>query len=167
MDHDIIEELDDLISDIHGLIDEKEPAQEEESPADLVLPEFLEEAMPEGTAAEEEIASTEVPAEEENFHNQRWTERQKVPKHVAKLQQNQEEAYAKWLQEQAEKAPEPPPEFPEEKVRRKKYETDTEDEPAEVKPKKKKVSTALWLCLFAVIVTHNKTKVTLVVSVNQ
>lgn len=127
MDHDIIEELDDLISDIHGLIDEQQPPQAEpEEPADVVLPE------------EPEVPVEEAPAEEDP-QTQRWTDRQKVPKHVAKLQQNQQEAYAKWLQEQAEKAPEPPPEVVEEEAE------------AGQKTGKKKKSTALWLCIFAAV----------------
>lgn len=127
MDHDIIEELDDLISDIHGLIDDEEaPQAEPEEPADVALPE------------EPEVPAEEVPAEED-LQNQRWTDRQKVPKHVAKLQQNQQEAYAKWLQEQAEKAPEPPPEVAEEEAEAGQY------------TGKKKKSTALWLCVFAVV----------------
>ena len=44
----------------------------------------------------------------------RWTERQKVPRHVAKLQQNQEKAYADWLYEQDQRGPQPPPVFEEE-----------------------------------------------------
>ena len=119
MDHDVLsEELDDLISDIHGLIDEEQPQAEPEEPAELVLPE------------------EDVPVDEESL-SQRWTDRQKVPKHVAKLQQNQQEAYAQWLQEQSEKAPEPPPEV-------------AEEETGE-RPGGKKKKTALWLCVAAAV----------------
>lgn len=153
MDHDLIpEEVDDLISDIHDLIDEKDQPQEEEE----TQPE-AEEVLPEETA-EEELPAEETPSEEpedteevseaveteesEEFHQQRWTDRQRVPKHVAKLQQNQEEAYAKWLEEQADKDDEPPV-FAEEGGKGE----------AEISAGGKKKRTGLWLLLALVALT--------------
>jgi len=164
------EALDELISDILDLIDEKDPAErlaaaakaaEEASAAEEIQSESVAEELPAQTAvseaeeiptaeevpvaeaAAEEPFVPEVPAadvsepeealqnpqkekrkkskkkkKEENpsFQDQRWTDRQRVPKHVARLQQNQEEAYARWLEEQQEKGDEPPPDLPDETV---------------------------------------------------
>lgn len=71
----------------------------------------------------------------------RWADRQKVPRHVAKLQQNQDEEYAKWLYEQDQRGPQPPPVFveetetPKKKKRKKKA---VEPEPEIYQPPKKK-----------------------------
>jgi len=144
MDHEKIPQaLDDLISDIHQLIDEEQAAPEAEEPsAEFVLPEELE---PQEPAQEEAEVPEEAPAPEPEpepetepgFHQQRWTDRQRVPKHVAKLQHNQEEAYARWLQEQEGKDPEPPPEFPEEKTKHKKWEAEEAAEDGTGKKKKR------------------------------
>lgn len=135
MDHDIIPEaLDDLISDIHELLDEKKPAAEEEVPA-------VQEAEP----VAEELPEEEPAAEEpEQDQNQRWTDRQKVPKHVAKLQQHQQEAYAQWLREQEERGDTVPPEL--------ERGTEGEELPDFLQPPKKK-RTGLWVALSLVLVT--------------
>ena len=153
------EALDDLISDIHELIDEKEPQQEPElPPAEAEIPEVpqlqeepvvmqvpqAEELRP----AESEAAAEELSEEEEIFQHQRWTERQRVPKHVAKLQQNQEEAYAKWLEEQEEKGEELPPELAEELPEGAELPPDTG-----ANQKKKKSLVGLWLCIIFVLLT--------------
>ena len=164
------EALDDLISDIHDLIDEKEPQQEPVSrSAEAELPEMPEEGLQEQPQTEEPVqpeqpegpeqeAAEELTEAEESFQHQRWTERQRVPKHVAKLQQNQEEAYAKWLEEQEEKEPELPPEVPEE--------VQGEDIPvAELTANgKKKSHVGMWLCIiFASLTIIAAAVVTIVV----
>ena len=144
MEHEKLpEELDDLISDIHRLIDVEKQAAEEAPPAEAA-PEQAEEQP-----AEEPQPQPESPAEA-TFHQQRWTDRQRVPKHVAKLQHNQEEAYARWLAEQEGKDPEPPPEFPEEMPRRKFH--DSEDLP-DGDERKKRTYPALITCLILIAVT--------------
>lgn len=70
--------IDDLLEDLHQLLDEPEEPQ----------------PVPEETQ----------PATEEK---RSWTETQKLPRHVAKLQQHQDEAYAKWLEEQGLQTPPP------------------------------------------------------------
>ena len=138
MDHDLIHteaDVDDLISDIHHLIDE---TPQEEAPAAPELPQVEPEAAPIEPEAEPEAAPAEEPAPEEHFQQQRWTDRQKVPKHVARLQNHQQEAYAQWLKEQEEKGEEGPPVF------------------EEVQPKKKKKpqNHSLWTH-FQMIINHS------------
>lgn len=151
------EELDDLISDIHDLIDEKEELpQTEEMPSDFELPEDLEELIAEPAEeepAEESPAEEEAPvqeeterAEETTFQQQRWTDRQRVPRHVAKLQQNQEEAYAKWLQEQEEKGDDPIPDLPDDDL-------ESEEAAAELLGKKKKKHGLRWFCIILAALT--------------
>ncbi len=160
MDHDLIHteaDVDDLISDIHLLIDE-EP-DEALAPAE---PELPEEVPAEGPPQDEEIPVPEAePAPEEHFQQQRWTDRQKVPKHVAKLQQNQEEAYAQWLKEQEEKGETPPPVFEEEQPKKKKKREKQQPEPIEESQEpaaeevcvvvKKKRRVTPWICLLLVV----------------
>lgn len=88
------QELDDLLEDIHKIIDEDEPLDPEEELPDLTP--YLGEDFTEEFPEEEPPA----PAPEEKPQQTHWTQGQKVPKHVAKLQQNQAEAYAQWLYEQ-------------------------------------------------------------------
>ena len=129
MDHDMIRtehNVDDLISDIHLLIDDEGSAPQAEAPAE-VLPEQPQEE--------------EAPVQEETPHH--WTDRQKVPKHVAKLQNNQQEAYARWLKEQEEKGEEAPPVFEEEIA---------EDSAVAVKSKKKSPF-ALRFCSILLLLT--------------
>ena len=139
------DELDKLLDDIHNLLDDEpvtmpsleETAEPTELPPEEELPEEPAEKLPEEQPEPEDVPVPEVefeaspedeePAEQEEassekFHTQRWTDRQKLPKHVAKLQQNQEEAYAQWLAEHPEDSPEDAPDF---------------DAPVEEKPKKK------------------------------
>lgn len=157
MDHDMIHteaDVDDLISDIHQLIDEEPPSAElpaEEPAAPEPEPEAEEVPAPESEPEPEPVA--EAP-----FQQQRWTERQKVPKHVARLQQNQEEAYAQWLKEQEEKGEQLPPVFEEElppkkKKREKQPEPVQEEEQAAVAVKPKKNRFALWFCLTLAVLT--------------
>ena len=148
MNHEIIPQaLDELISDIHELIDEKQPEPETEE-EDFVLPDYLEEELPQSVPEESALeAPEEEPQQEEQ--PQRWTDRQKVPKHVARLQQNQQQAYAQWLKEQEEKGDVPPPEFPEERPRGKKHD-ETEQPLLVTEPKKR---TCLWVALGLVLIT--------------
>ena len=156
MDHELIhtkEDVDDLISDIHQLIDDEAPKTEVPpvpAPEKVCAEEPVQEPQPEETAEE-------APAEETAHH---WTDRQRVPKHVAKLQNNQQEAYAKWLAEQEEKGEEPPPVFEEElpKKKKKKAELSAEgaaaaEETAAATLPKKKGRFAAWLCGILVLLT--------------
>lgn len=177
MDRDIIyneADVDDLISDIHQLIDEQEPAQTPDAPETAPAEPAAEEAPAPGPAAEpvpepeaEPEPETEPeaePAPEPPFQQQRWTERQKVPKHVARRLQNQEEAYAQWLKEQEEKGEEPPPVFEEEQPPKKKKREKRAKQPDPVPEtpqdeaqvcvaQKKKRRVLPWLCLLLVLLT--------------
>ena len=105
------QEIDHLIDDIHHLIDDdtKEPAAEEDLP-DLTLylgedfegePVLPGEELPDLTPyLGEEFTEEPAVQEEKKPEHTHWTKNQKLPKHVAKLQQNQQEAYAQWLKEQ-------------------------------------------------------------------
>jgi len=156
MEHERLDpELDDLLNDIHRLIDEEEPLAEmpqeqdlvgefdftglfdevtvptedgasavgfdsdfaaefDETPEPDMEPEFdldfdvLSEEAPEAEPAAEPAPEPE-PAPLPTPEKLRWTDKQKLPKHVAKLQKNQEQAYADWLyaQENAEPVKQP------------------------------------------------------------
>ena len=81
------QELDDLLDDIHKIIDDEE---------NIVMPE---DELPDLTPyLGEDFSEPEPePVPEEKPQRAYWTQTQKLPKHVAKLQQNQEQAYAEWL----------------------------------------------------------------------
>lgn len=81
-------ELDDLLEDIHKIIDEEAELDPEADLPDLT-PYLGEDVQPE-------------PEPEEPPRPRYWTQTQKLPKHVAALQNNQEQAYAQWLYEQEE-----------------------------------------------------------------
>lgn len=165
MDHDLIHteaDVDDLISDIHLLIDEELPSAE--GPIAQEEPEAVpvqEEPESEPEPAPAEVEPEAEPAPEEHFQQQRWTDRQKVPKHVAKLQQNQEEAYAQWLKEQEEKGEEPPPVFEEEQPKKKKKREKQQPELIEEVPEAEEICVAVkkkrrvtpWICLLLVLLT--------------
>ena len=90
---DLEQELDDLLDDIHKIIDDD---QEE-----IVMPEDLPDLTPYlGEEFAEPVAEAEPAPVVEEKPRSYWTQTQKLPKHVAKLQQNQDEAYAQWLYEQ-------------------------------------------------------------------
>lgn len=93
--------LDDLLADIHKIIDDDSPAArpDEDESAYLDL-DFGVDYQP------TEPAPTPAPAPSKPAF---WTQQQKVPKHVAKLQQNQAKAYADWLYEQGNQPPVTPP----------------------------------------------------------
>lgn len=91
------QEIDNLIDDIHSLIDDDtETIPEADDLPDLTP--YLGEDF-----AEEEPDPAQV-QQEPHSH---WTKTQKLPKHVAKLQQNQEQAYAEWLYAQDHREPAP------------------------------------------------------------
>ncbi len=97
MDLDQLEqELDDLLDDIHKIIDEEKVPDSEIDLPDLSP--YLGEDMQEQEAVCE-------PAPTEKPHPTYWTQTQKLPKHVAMLQNNQEAAYAQWLYEQGQEEP--------------------------------------------------------------
>ena len=91
-------DLDDLLSDIRRLIEEDGvPENLTETPElndDFDFTGLFDETP--AAPAEPEPVEEPVPAPEPE-PQRRWTEKQKMPKHVAKLQQNQEDAYAQWL----------------------------------------------------------------------
>ncbi len=100
------QEIDNLIDDIHNLIDDEETAAEElpdltdflgeEFEGEPALPE---EELPDLTPylGEDFVEEAPAPVEVQQESHSHWTKTQKLPKHVAKLQQNQEQAYAEWL----------------------------------------------------------------------
>ena len=93
----------------------------------------------------------------------RWTDRQKVPRHVAKLQQHQDEEYAKWLYEQDQRGPQPPPVFAEETEtpKQKKRKKKTAEPEAEVyQPPKKKRHGFRNFLIFLLILTLTVAAVT-------
>lgn len=121
-------ELDAFLSDLRRLLDDDTPP---DTPVeeDLVLTELLTELEPSELTNQAEPQAAEnydfsdvlsdlpepqpEPAPEPEqpavFQQTRWTDRQRVPRHVAKLQRNQEQAYADWLYEQENNPQQPPP----------------------------------------------------------
>lgn len=101
-DENLKQNIDDLLQDLHILLDEEPelPKVPSEQPEGLTeqpqLPEDLWEP-------EEEPPEEPVPEQPKS-----WTQTQKLPKHVAKLQNNQAEAYAQWLDEQEHSPAQPP-----------------------------------------------------------
>lgn len=121
-------ELDDLLADIHKILDDGAPAAQpdENQLADLDLDFGVDYEPPEPTPAPVQ-PTPEKPA----F----WTQQQKVPKHVAKLQQDQARAYADWLYEQGNQPPVTPPPLEKKSKGRKPPEPEPEYIPE--KPRKK------------------------------
>lgn len=80
--------LDDLLADIHDLIDDEQtPEASRPLTAEDITIDFDDLSYGAYTPEPE-------PAPKPKAY---WTQTQKLPKHVAKLQQNQEQAYAEWL----------------------------------------------------------------------
>ena len=92
-------ELDALLDDLHRLLDDDTQANPMPEPDSF---DYFDD--PEPPAAPEPEPQAPVRTQPD-----RWTDRQRVPRHVAKLQQNQEQAYADWLYEQDRRGVEPPP----------------------------------------------------------
>lgn len=88
-----------MLDDLHRLLDDDAQADVPPEPDSF---DYFDEPEP---------PAAPVPEPQPPVRNQpvRWTDRQRVPKHVAKLQQNQEQAYADWLYEQDRRGAEPPP----------------------------------------------------------
>ena len=105
-------ELDALLDDLHRLLDDDAQANPLPEPDSF---DYFDD--PEPPAAPEPEPQAPVRTQPD-----RWTDRQRVPRHVAKLQQNQEQAYADWLYEQdrrgVEPLPPPEPEQPQGKRKR-------------------------------------------------
>ncbi len=125
-------ELDALLDDLHRLLDDD--AQADVPPEPDSFDYFDEPEPPAAPAPEPQPPVRSQPV--------RWTDRQRVPRHVAKLQQNQEQAYADWLYEQDRRGVEPPPPEPEQPQGKRKRGRRAEpvydyDIPAE-QPKRKK-----------------------------
>lgn len=130
-------ELDDLLADVHRLLEEDQAAPMTAEDIKIDYDRFYEDPippMPEETPAAPPKAQPRPRS---------WTETQRLPKHVAKLQQNQEQAYAEWLYEQGRRGNDAPPPRPEQKPRKRpapepeaEYEEEFEEEP-EVRRKKR------------------------------
>lgn len=161
-------ELDDLLREMHSLLDEETP---EVDPADVAAElqdmeldlhqsnqvtaadveidysRFYDEPMPELDDLEPTPAPTppsqEKPVEKPKY----WTQTQRLPKHVAKLQQNQEQAYADWLYEQDHRDTTPPKETHHRSLRHWPEDQPPEDAP----PKKKKHHVLRNLVIFLLI----------------
>ena len=119
-------ELDDLLREMHSLLEEDTPAPD---PTELAMDvedvaldlqgsgrvtaddveidyaRFYDEPIPDLP----ELETPETPPPPKTPEKPKyWTQTQRLPKHVAKLQQNQEQAYADWLYEQDRRDTEPP-----------------------------------------------------------
>lgn len=129
-------ELDDLLADVHRLLDEDQAAPMTADDVKIDYDRFYEDPIPPAPPAAEAPAAAR-PAEKPRPRS--WTETQRLPKHVAKLQQNQEQAYAEWLYEQGRRGNDAPPPPPPSKKGRKRPEPEPEYEEAlEEAPRKKR-----------------------------
>ncbi len=93
-EHKNTENLDDLLADVHRMLDEDDGPV---APRDPFALDFYDE--------EPELEPEPVVNEREKLF---WTQTQRLPKHVAKLQNNQAKAYADWLYAQGSNQPAPP-----------------------------------------------------------
>ena len=144
-------ELDDLLKDLHQLLDDDTPLEElpkdEYDLDDLFGDEPLPEVRPDeplvlpGFLTEEEKTAVvgEKPRRREIAEDQkvRFAERQRVPRHVAKLQKHQEQAYADWLYEQDHRTPSAAAQEPARKEKKRSKRAEPEI-PVYEKPKKKR-----------------------------
>ena len=98
---DLEQELDDLLDDIHKMIDED---GEGELP-DGEMPELPDLSAYLGEEFAEPSENTETPAAEpeQKAKAKHWTQNQKLPRHIAKLQMDEQQAYAEWLYAQGQK----------------------------------------------------------------
>ena len=118
------QDLDALLQDLHHMLDDAPPEAPSDDLTDLDLTHlevetpaapmaasdveidyarFYDEPMPE---PDPEPAPPPPPSKPEK--PKYWTQTQRLPKHVAKLAQNQEQAYADWLYEQGKREETPP-----------------------------------------------------------
>ncbi len=93
---DLEQELDDLLDDIHKIIDDEEevPVISDEEMPDMSA--FLGEEFVEEPAVSE-------PKSVQKKEEKHWTQKQKVPSYVKKLQEDPQQAYANWLYEQGQR----------------------------------------------------------------
>ncbi len=100
-------DVDDLLDDIHRMIDE-EPPEEADSlppePAELDLREFYPEP-PVDPGPDLLPPPKPVSKPKPTWEGGNWTQTQRLPRHVAKLQNNQAQAYAEWLYAQEDNPP--------------------------------------------------------------
>ena len=132
-------ELDELLADVRRLLDEddqKRPMTADDVNIDYA--QFYEDPVPSQPKARPSASHGAANDRAQAQPQPRsWTETQKLPKHVAKLQQNQEQAYADWLYEQGRHENTTPPPPPPEK-RKKRREPAEEDDFEMPEPPRKK-----------------------------
>lgn len=130
-------ELDELLADVHRLLDGDQSAPMTADDVKIDYDQFYAEPIPPQPKASRPPVSDETmvyraPAQP---RPKSWTETQKLPKHVAKLQQNQEQAYADWLYEQGRHENDaPPPMAPEKRKKRREPEPYYEEDDYEPEP---------------------------------
>ena len=95
--------IDELLADLHRLLDDQ-PSESTALPDEDPLRDYkkLYQDLPVSPPAPQ-------PAPTKQPSSRSWAETQKLPRHVAKLQRNQEQAYADWLYEQGRQEPAPVP----------------------------------------------------------
>ena len=95
--------IDELLADLHRLLDDQ-PSESTALPDEDPLRDYkkLYQDLPVSPPAPQ-------PAPPKQPSSRSWAETQKLPRHVAKLQRNQEQAYADWLYEQGRQEPAPVP----------------------------------------------------------
>ncbi len=100
-------DVDDLLADIHQMIDDKPPAEDGDplpsDPIDLDLYEFYPE--PPSDPGPDLLPPKPAPKPKVQWDTGSWTQTQRLPRHVAKLQKNQAQAYAEWLYAQEDNPP--------------------------------------------------------------
>lgn len=142
MDH-FDPELDALLADVHRLLDDDQTAPMTADDVKIDYDQLYEDSIPappkaSGPSRPSAPVSDEtmIYRPQEQARPKSWTETQKLPKHVAKLQQNQEQAYADWLYEQGRRGSDvPPPSQPQK--RKKKPEPEPEYDYYEEAPEPK------------------------------
>lgn len=156
------QDLDALLQDLHHMLDDAPP----EAPSDDLTDLDLTHLEVETPAAP--MAASDVEIDYARFYDEPmpepdpepappppkqpekpkyWTQTQRLPKHVAKLAQNQEQAYADWLYEQGKHAETPPPDTHHRSLRH--WPEDQEGET--MKPPKKKRHVLRTLVILLVI----------------
>lgn len=146
--------LDHLLADVHRLLGElddpeflaKDDSAMTAEDIEIDYDQFYEEMPPEPEPAPAPVSDETMvfrPADRQTS----WTQTQRLPRHVAKLQQNQEQAYADWLFEQGQRHNDaPPPPEPGRKARRR-----PQPEPDMPMPPQKSATASailLWSCWF-------------------
>lgn len=100
-------DVDDLLDDIHRMIDDEPPAEGGETlpadPLDTTLRSIF--AEPELDPGPDILPPPAPKKKKVEWDTGSWTQTQRLPRHVAKLQKNQEQAYAEWLYAQEDNPP--------------------------------------------------------------